>query len=55
MSLSCWEYVTPDGTKGRIMAHTKAHALLTIKELHPTINLLTLTLFREDLWTSNQH
>jgi hypothetical protein len=36
------------------MAHSKAHAILTIKELFPNINLLSLTLLKEDMWTSNQ-
>jgi hypothetical protein len=33
------------------MAHNKAHAIMTIKELCPSINLLTLTLIKEDMWT----
>jgi hypothetical protein len=36
------------------MAHSKAHAIMTIKELFPNINLLSLTIIREDMWTSNQ-
>ena len=36
------------------MAHSKAHAIMTIKELFPNINLLSLTLLKEDMWTSNQ-
>jgi hypothetical protein len=34
------------------MAHSKAHAIMTIKELFPHVNLLSLTLIKEDEWTS---
>jgi hypothetical protein len=34
------------------MAYSKAHAIMSIKELFPSVNLLSLTLIREDLWTS---
>jgi hypothetical protein len=54
MSYSCWEFMSPSGTNGKIMAHNKAHAILTIKELFPSVNLLSLTILREDMWTSNQ-
>lgn len=52
MSIVCWEFISPCGACGKIMAHSKAHAIMTIKELFPSINLLSLTLIREDLWTS---
>ena len=55
MSFCCWEYISPCGARGKIMAHSKAHAIMTIKELFPDIDLLTLTLIKEDMWTSNQH
>jgi len=54
MSIVCWEFISPCGVSGRVMAHSKAHAIMTIKELFPNINLLSLTLLKEDMWISNQ-
>jgi hypothetical protein len=55
MRLECWEFISPNGETGKIMAFNKAHAISTIKELYPTIDLLTLTLIKEDMWTLHQH
>ena len=52
MRYSCWEFISPCGITGKLMAHSKAHAIMTIKELFPSVNLLSLTLIMEDLWTS---
>lgn len=54
MSIVCWEFISPCGASGKIMAHSKAHAIMSIKELFPNINLLSLTIIREEMWTSNQ-
>ena len=52
MTYSCWEFISPCGASGKIMAHSKAHAIMSIKELFPNINLLSLTIIREEMWTS---
>ena len=52
MTYSCWEFISPSGETGKIMAHNKAHAIMSIKELFPSINLLSLTLIKEEMWTS---
>ena len=54
MTYSCWEFISPSRETGKIMAHSKAHAIMSIKELFPNINLFSLTLIREEMWTLNQ-
>ena len=53
MTLRAWSYSYPDGTKGCVMAHNKSHAILSITELNPSQNILSLNLFLEPEWTSN--
>jgi hypothetical protein len=53
MTLRAWSYHYPDGTKGCVLAHNKAHAILSITELNPQQNILTVNIFLEPEWTSN--
>ena len=55
MKTDPWSYKFPDGTIGCVMAYNKAHAISTIMELHPDQLIETLSLFKEDMWTLNQH
>jgi len=48
-----WAYHFPDGTKGCVMAETKARAIMTIVELNPTQLIQTLSIILEPEWTSN--
>ena len=48
-----WSYHFPDGAEGCVYAHNKAHAILSILELNPDQNPLSLSLFLEPEWTSN--
>jgi hypothetical protein len=48
-----WSYHFPDGTKGCVMAETKARAIMTIVELNPTQLIQTLSIILEPEWTSN--
>ena len=48
-----WSYHFPDGTKGCVMAETKARAIMTIVELNPNQLIQTLSIILEPEWTSN--
>jgi hypothetical protein len=46
-----WSYWFPDGTKGCVVAYTKAHAIMTIMELNPKQSVAHLTIHPEPEWT----
>lgn len=50
-----WSYWFSDGTKGCVMAETKASAIMTILELNPTQPIVSLSIRLEPEWTSNPH
>jgi len=50
-----WSYWFSDGTHGCIYAENKAHAIMSILELNPSLNVHDLTLHLTPEWTSNTH
>ena len=48
-----WSYWFSDGTHGCIYAENKAHAIMSILELNPSLNVHDLTLHLTPEWTLN--
>jgi hypothetical protein len=48
-----YSYWFSNGASGCVMAHTKAHAIMTILELNPSQPVIDLSINLEPEWTSN--